>query len=164
MAKINSKQKGNRGELECVKILQSYFGEGFSRTPQSGAWGGGQNRQLRENMSLEQKITLVADIMTPPEFNFVIEHKNYEKIELWDLFNSSSNLFSWTEQVFGDADFVGKDPLLIMKFNRKQRIAMVTKKPKKYRFIFIDKKGTNWYCDWFENMLNENEQSFWISL
>ena len=163
MARINSKQKGNRNELECVKIFESYFGKGFARTPQSGGWSGGQNRMSREDMSIEQKLTLVSDIMTPPDFAFVLEHKAYEKMEFWDLFNDSSKLNEWVNQVSEDAFFVDREPMLIMKFNRKQRIVMVKTPLDKYQFIWKDQNNNNWYCDWFENVLNNTDNSFWFN-
>jgi len=151
---INSKQKGNRGELECVKILNERFEEGgFARVPSSGAWGGGQNRELRENMSIEQKLTLVADIMTPPEFCYIIEHKSYAEIDFWELFNESSDLNKWAEQVSGDADFVGKDPMLIMKFNRHKRLVMIRHQTPHVKFIWFDAQGRDWYCSWLEDLL-----------
>lgn len=158
MAGINSKLKGNRGELECTKILNERFGKGkkvFARVPSSGAWGGGQNRSSREDMSLEQRITLVADIMTPPEFKFVLEHKNYESMNFWSLFNSSSEINSWIEQVQGDADFVGKKPMLIMKFNQKKRLAMIQEQRDNYVFEW---KG--WYCYWLTDLLKEHDDFF----
>jgi len=157
MAKINSKKKGNRGELECVKILTENLGEGFARVPSSGAWGGGQNRELRENMSYEQKLTLVADIMAPPNFNFVLEHKFYEEASFWDLFNESSNLNEWIKQVSSDADFVEKDPMLIVKFNRHKRIVFIREKYNDYIFEW---KG--WFCFNFQTLL-DRDRSFWFS-
>lgn len=161
MPRINSKAKGNRGELECVKILTEKFGPGFARVPSSGAWGGGQNRTLREDMSIEQKITLVSDIMTPPEFRFVLEHKNYADISFWDLFNESSPLIEWTEQVSNDAEFVGKDPMLIMKFDRHKRIVMTKENTEKTKFTWIDVKGVVWYCSWFEDLLTLSTEWFY---
>jgi len=158
---VNSKKKGNRGELECVKILTKRFGEGFARVPSSGAWGGGQNRSKRENMSIEQKLTLVADIMTPPNFRFVLEHKNYEAASFWDLFNASSNFNEWTEQVVSDAQFVGKEPLLIMKFSRHQRIIMTQLKIP-FIFSWRDVAGRLWNCNYFDVILEE-ENKWWYN-
>ena len=161
MGKINSKKKGNRGELECVKLLTEVIGEGFARVPSSGAWAGGQNRERREDMSIEQKLTLVADIMTPPSFKFVLEHKNYESIDFWDLFNEGSKLNEWTEQVSGDAEFVGKHPMLIMKFNRHKRIVMTRFDfDGMYRFRWYDNKEREWYCSWFEDTLKVDKESW----
>jgi len=163
MAKINSKKKGNRGELECVKLLTEKLGEGFARVPSSGAWGGGKNRELRENMSYEQKLTLVADIMAPPDFNFVLEHKFYEEASFWDLFNESSNLNEWIKQVSSDAAFVEKAPMLIVKYNRHKRIVFIEEK---YESLREDKNPVftwkGWSCYNFETLL-DREEEFWFN-
>ncbi|RLD62129.1 MAG: hypothetical protein DRJ01_06670 [Bacteroidetes bacterium] len=156
MPKINSKKKGNRGELDCVKLLNEALGEGFARVPSSGAWGGGQNKEKRKDMSYEQKITLVADIMAPPKFNFVLEHKFYAEASFWDLFNDSSNLNEWIKQVEEDAEFVGKEPMLIVKYNRHKRIVLTKKLFKDYVFEW---KG--WYCGNFKELL-KNNRYFWF--
>jgi len=123
---INSKKKGNRGELELVHILEEKFGVGrFKRTHSSGAWTGGKNREGCENLPWEAKITLVSDLITPADFNFVIEHKFYADISFWELLSDKSNWNDWLNQVEGDADFVKKVPLLIIKYNRHDRIALV---------------------------------------
>ena len=154
--RINSKKKGNRNELECVKIFEKRFGKGFARVPSSGAWGGGANRASRENMSLEQKITLVSDIMAPPNFKFSIEHKAYEEGSFWDLFNEGSDLKKWFKQCSGDASFVGKEPMLIVKYNGKKRIFYIRKKIDNYIFE-ID----GWYCGWFEELLTLGDDFFY---
>lgn len=124
---INSKKKGNRGELELVHILEEKFGEGrFKRTPSSGAWTGGKNREGCENLPWEAKITLVSDLITPADFNFVIEHKFYADISFWELFSEKSNWNDWLNQVEQDADFVKKSPLLVIKYNRHERIALIS--------------------------------------
>ena len=122
----NSKKKGNRGENQLVHILEEAFGEGqFKRTPSSGAYTGGKNREGAENLPWEAKITLASDIITPSNFNFVIEHKFYAEANFWDLFSDKSNWNEWIEQVEGDAKFVNKVPLLIIKYNRHKRIALI---------------------------------------
>ena len=155
--KINSKKKGNRGELECVKLLTEALGDGFARVPSSGAWGGGQNRELRENMSYEQKLTLVADIMAPPNFNFVLEHKFYAEASFWDLFNDKSILNDWIKQVVSDSEFVEKKPMLIVKYNRHKRITFIKEKMPNYIFEW---KG--WFCYNFEDVLKK-EKEFWFN-
>lgn len=164
MPRINSKAKGRRGELDTCKILNDRFGYGkkiFSPTPQSGAWGGGQNREKREDMSLEQRIALVSDIMTPTNFKFVIENKNYAEFDFWNLFNERSEINDWTDQVTTDADSVGKNPLLIMKFNRHQRISMTRQSTKKEKFIWYDSRGRDWYCLLFDDLLKLSDEYFY---
>lgn len=158
MAKINSKQKGNRGERELVDILNSRFNcKAFKRCPSSGAYVGGSNRQLNEGLSEEAKITLASDIICPKDFSFVIEHKNYQKIEFWDLFNEKSELKSWMLQVEGDAKFVGKKPLLVVKTNYHERICFV--KDNFDGFIFQYK---DWYCGWLTDILKKENAFFGV--
>ena len=163
--KLNSKQKGNRGERELVKVLETRFGKGkFKRTPQSGAHVGGLNQEMNENLPWEAKITLVSDIITPSNFIFVLEHKYYEGANFWDLFNEKSELKDWLRQVELDASFVNKQPMLVCKYNRKQRIVYVKKYSKicwdfaKFSF-FLD--GKTWYCYWLEDLL-KLDNVFWM--
>lgn len=154
---IDSKAKGNRGELELVKIFEKKFGKGkFKRSPQSGAHVGGLNRELNENLSIEAKITLVSDIITPIDFAFVIEHKFYNKASFWDLFNEKSELNKWLEQVEGDAKFVNKKPMLVVKYNRKPRIAYVRLDDRSYVFEY-----RNWFCYLLEELL-KRDNNFWF--
>ncbi|MFW6233517.1 MAG: putative PDDEXK endonuclease, partial [Nanoarchaeota archaeon] len=124
--------------------------------PSSGAWSGGQNRERRKDMSFEQEITLVADIMSPPNFEFVLEHKAYNEASFWDLFNEKSDLNSWLKQVEEDAEFVEKIPMLIVKYNRKKRIAYTTKKINNPVFIY-----GKWYCAFFDDVL-KMDKSWWF--
>lgn len=122
----NSKKKGNRGENELVKILCENFGSGkFKRTPSSGAYTGGLNREKSENLPWEAKITLASDVITPSNFNFIIEHKFYESINFWNLFAEKPQWLEWIEQAEGDAAFINKEPLIIIKYNRHNRIAII---------------------------------------
>lgn len=158
--KINSKKKGNRNELEFVKILNSTIGEGkniFSRTPSSGAWGGGENRERREDMNIEAKISLVSDVITPIDFKFVLEHKAYNNVSFWDLFNKSSNFIDWTKQVESDAEFVNKLPMLIMKFDRKKRIVFI-----KDKFDYYIFEWNGWHCYWLNDLLEKQPKDYWF--
>jgi len=122
----NSKKKGNRGELELVHLLCEKFGEGrFKRTPSSGAHTGGKNQEAAKNLPWEAKITLVSDLITPSDFNFVVEHKFYADISFWELLSEKSNWNEWIDQVQHDASFVDKEPLLVIKYNRHDRIALI---------------------------------------
>ena len=165
MAKINSQRKGRSAERDVSKILNERFGDGkkvFSPTPSSGAWGGGQNRERRIDMSLEQKMTLVSDIMTPPDFRFILESKFYADISFWDLFNESSKLRDWIEQVVSDSSFVGKEPFLVMKFNRKPKIAMtkIDAPGKVFTFYY---KNESWHCYLFEDLLSFEREWWFLS-
>ncbi len=158
--RINSKQKGNTNEREFAKLMNLRFsshGESrvFRRTPMSGAFTGGQNRAAGESLTLEQKLAFASDIIAPVNFKFILEHKAYSEPNFWDLFNESSDINSWIKQVEGDADFVGKKPLIIVKYNNKKRIVYTKEKIEGYIFEF---KG--WYCIWLEEFLKLPEEFF----
>lgn len=156
MAKLNSKKKGNRGELECVHLLEDKFGKGrFKRSPSSGALTGGANREGSENLSIEAKITLASDIITPIDFRFVIEHKFYAEASFWDLFNESSILFDWFQQAEDDAKFVNKLPMLVVKYNYKQRIAYIQIDALAALPVFSVR---GWNCYWFDDLLQLNNE------
>ena len=160
---INQKKKGNRNELECAKLFNKRFGAGFARVPSSGAWSGGLNRMHRSDMSMEQKLTLVSDIMTPPDFRFTIEHKAYKSIKFWDLFSQKSYLNAWVDQVTSDADFVNRLPMIIMKFNNKPRIAMVNIEPENWGFCWKDVHGVKWYCHWLSEFFTFDD-NWWYEV
>lgn len=150
MGKIQSKKKGNRVELELAKIFEKRFGKGkFKRTPMSGAYTGGSNRELSENLSMEAKITLASDIITPINFRFTLESKGYESASFWDLFNKSSDIHQWFEQASNDASFVEKEPMIVVKYNRKKRIAYIREKNKQYIF-----EHDGWYCYQLKDLLD----------
>ena len=124
MKRLNSKKKGKRGENELANILNKKFGEGrFKRVPFSGAITGGKNRNANQNFEMKEAYT--SDIAAPADFNFVIEHKFYADISFWELLSEKSNWNEWINQVNGDADFVNKIPLLVIKYNRHDRIALI---------------------------------------
>ena len=154
--RINSKQKGNRAELECSKIFNNRFPDyTFKRVPQSGAIFGQSNKNNTEKIDEEIKTTLSGDIMCPLNFKFSIEHKAYEKAEFWDLFNESSNLHYWMGQCQIDADFAHKFPMLIVKFNNKKRLVFTHFKFGGYIF-----EHQNWYCYWLDDYLKNDDSHF----
>lgn len=149
MAKLQAKKKGNRGELELVHILNDRFGEKlFARAVSSGAWIGGNNRGRAETLTEEQQLAFASDIICPVNFRYVIEHKSYQKIDFWEMFSEKSNLYSWFSQVEGDAKFVKKLPMLVVKINNHKRIAFIKETVENYTF-----EVNNWNCLWLENLL-----------
>lgn len=125
---LNSKKKGSRGEKECKDIFNNRFKEIaiFSRTPGSGNYVGGANAYKAKNLSEEQLQMMTSDLFCNNiKFKFSIEHKFYAKIDFYDLFNKSSDLYKWYEQSVTDAKLLNKSPLLIVKTNQHKRIAFV---------------------------------------
>lgn len=155
---LNSKAKGNRGELELCKILDERFeGHSFKRVPASGAMFGGYNRKYASGIDEGITTALVGDIIVPPTFKFTIEHKSYQEISFWDLFNASSDLHSWMKQCEDDADFVNKKPMLIAKFNNRKRIVFVKDKIDGYVF-----EHQGWYCIWLEDFLTKQDDNYFF--
>ena len=163
---IQSKKKGNRGELELTHILNERFkGYTFARSVQSGAYIGQSNAYRANSMTEEQKLVFAGDIRVPINFKFTIEHKAYAEASFWDLFNESSDLHSWMKQAEHDAESVGKQPMLIVKYNNKKRIVYLKKN-------YVDSLGCSnletyayfshngWYCFWLEDLLKETDSFF----
>ncbi len=159
MAKINSKNKGSSNERELAKILNERFGEGlFRRNAYSGSLSGGQNRQYNMNLTETQKQSFSADIISPDEFLFTIEHKAYKNpFTVFDLVNKSSDILSFFKQVSEDAEYANRKPLLVIKYNRKERIAFIKEKPIENYIL----KTKGWYCYWFDDLL-KLENNFWF--
>lgn len=166
---INSKKKGNNNENECKKILNERF-EGvaiFQRTPNSGAFVGGQNFYRKEQLNEEQNLLFVGDLYcNRKDLKFTIEHKAYAEASFWDLFNESSDLHAWMQQAEHDAESVGKQPMLIVKYNNKKRIVYLKKD-------YIDSlegvsnidletvfSHNGWNCYWLEDLLKETDSFF----
>ena len=163
---IQSKKKGNRGELELVHILNERFeGHTFARSIQSGAYIGQSNAYRANSMTEEQKLVFAGDIRVPINFKFTIEHKAYAEASFWDLFNESSDLHSWMKQAEHDAESVGKQPMLIVKYNFHNRIVYLKKNyvdsldcSNLETYAFFEHNG--WYCFWLEDLLKETDGFF----
>lgn len=154
--KINSKQKGSNAEREASKIFTSRFPDHpFSRTFFSGAYTGGSNFGRADNMTDEQKLMVCGDIHSDLSFKFSIEHKFYAEASFWDLFNDSSDLHSWMEQAQHDADFIGKSPMLVVKYNNKKRIVYIHEKPSEPIF-----SHNGWNCYWLEDLFKQPDSFF----
>jgi len=155
---INQKKKGSRGELELVHIFNERFGGGFKRSANSGADTGKTNygKISQLNLDEEQIIDLSGDLITPRNFKFIIESKAYSSVDFWELFNRSSNLNSFVEQVEFDANKTKRQPLLIIKYNRKPRLAFLKEKIKD-KYIFEWKE---YYCYYLDALLEEDDKFF----
>lgn len=154
---INSKKKGNSNENECRKIFDERFSfTNFHRSPSSGAFVGGSNFYRKGQLNESQNLVFVGDIYcSRDDFKFTIEHKAYKEAFFWDLFNESSDLHSWFKQAQSDADSVGKQPMLIVKYNNKKRIVFIHQKP--FTEIFSHQ---GWNCYWLEDLLKQDNSFF----
>jgi len=112
-----SKNKGNRGETQVVKLLREYWGDNsFQRNLESGAAG-----TLLERRGAPKHVigALKGDIMTPENFPFCVEVKNYQSIDLFAIFRNPENndVEQWWKQCCDDAEAAQKIPMMFMKYN-----------------------------------------------
>lgn len=126
MARVNSKKKGNRGELAICKLLSEHFGEKFNRVPASGAIS--TIHQLQTNSAR----TLAGDLITPDNFKFSIENKYGYDIDLYNLFQSDNGdkrkFIDFIEQAKFDAQKVdGLLPMVIYTRTRKKPLVGFSK-------------------------------------
>lgn len=120
---VNGKAKGNTFERDISNKLSKRFEEytgiekSFRRNPDSGSFFGAKNFYRTKTHDLDN--ACFGDLMTPKDFKFTIECKNYKtaptlsaimkgKIKQWD---------EWLSQAEHDSQSASKKPLLIMKYN-----------------------------------------------
>lgn len=126
MPRVNSKKKGNRGELAICKILSDHFQQKFNRVPASGAIS--TIHQLQQNSAR----TLAGDIICPDNFNFSIENKYGYDIDLYSLFQKDNGdkrkFIDFIEQAKEDANkVVGISPMVIYTRTRKKPLVGFSK-------------------------------------
>ena len=114
----SSKDKGNAWELEVAKFLEEHFEGKFSRVPRSGAMFGGENAENAEGERSDVVEILSGDIITPKDFPFTIEAKNYDDFKFSHLLHGENKLLdSWLEDVQKDAELAKRLPLIMAKFS-----------------------------------------------
>ncbi len=104
---INSKAKGSEFELKTAKILSSWWGEEFHRTPMSGG------------LHWKADNRVAGDIVTPPDsvFPFSVECKKREGWTFDQVLKGTGEVESWWSQCLADAEGVGLKPMLIFAKN-----------------------------------------------
>jgi hypothetical protein len=122
--KINSKDKGRRGENTVVKTLIARFNKPFSRTIGSG------NRGSQVNLTEEAKQIFTGDLICPHSFIFCVEIKHgYYEIDLCNaLDGGNKTLDSFIAQATKDAGKINKKPLLCWKKDRCSCICFLKQK------------------------------------
>lgn len=125
---MNSKRKGNSFERAIAKLFTARFGIHFKRTPSSGAFVGGSNREKNQDLVEGAKMALSGDVsaMGDDSFAFSVELKSYsDEPKFHQIIQGESKILDkWLEQAEGDAAFVGKAPLLVFKLSRKGEYAV----------------------------------------
>ena len=158
MAKINSCAKGKNNERELKTLLNKRFPNNeFKRTIQSGAYLGKSNYGRSSSLTEEQQTVFLGDVFANG-FKFIIEHKAYKTpFNIFDFFNESSNINKWIEQVLLDSSRANKKPMLIVKFNMKQRIVFLNEPVVGLSPNFI---YNNWGCYWLSEVLTKEDDFF----
>ena len=115
----NSRTKGSTFERSIAKLLNDRFNTTeFSRTPGSGAFA--------STHTLPDHLKIYGDLITPQNFKYCIEcKKGYNNINLYSIYNYSSEFWSFLEQCEKDSHKCGKIPMLIFKQDRQPTLAVV---------------------------------------
>lgn len=113
---------GKGFEYDIRDILREKTGDqSFERVPSSGAYFGGAN-QVRAQTAREGLTEIMSgDLITPPDWRWVVECKNHEDVPYHQLFigDSCRIMEEFLDQINTDAKTTGKEPLLFVKLRRK---------------------------------------------
>lgn len=119
------KSKGNGFESLIAKKLSAALPINFIRSPGSGARIGGKNFATIGVMMGEEVMKLFnADVVPVNEtaagykFLFSVECKSYATPDNFtSLASGTANIFKWMEESIVDAAKIGREPILIFKWN-----------------------------------------------
>lgn len=131
MTKVNGKAKGNSYERSVSNKLSERFAaytgieKSFRRSSDSGSFFGASN-QKRIAQYDTSKATF-GDIITPDNFRFSIECKNYKTAPTFkSIMNGSVKQWDdWLKQASQDAVNSSKDLLLIVKYNNVEEFVFI---------------------------------------
>ncbi|WP_407303745.1 hypothetical protein [Acinetobacter sp.] len=120
------KAKGSGFESLIAKKLSAALPINFIRSPGSGARVGGKNFATIGAMMGEEALKLFnADVVPVNEaavglrFSFSIECKSYATADNFtSLVSGSANVFKWFEEAVIDSAKIGREPILVFKWNR----------------------------------------------
>lgn len=98
--RVNSKVKGNRGELMAAEWLKGWTGKEWRRVPQSGAYHVPLDWLNGDLFCLDKYF----------DFEFSVEVKSYKKV-------TPGLLDNFWGQAQADADRIGKHPMLMVRQN-----------------------------------------------
>lgn len=126
--RVNSKKKGSGFEGHIGKILgDNLTPMKFRRSQSSGAILGGVNERFMEHYSDDAKAMFIGDVVPTNEadvfrdlkwkLKFTLECKFYKSPDSIDHLFNNTKIKGWFEQAATDAAKIGKEPLLIFKFN-----------------------------------------------
>ena len=126
-----SKTKGSAFENDMSKLLNATYGtEQFARTPGSGAWMGRSNSAKKSGVAQEAQDTLRGDLITPKDFPYIIECKNYADSPAYHkiIQGPDAKLDGWLKEVEFDATEAELEPMLWFKTTRKGAYVAVKSK------------------------------------
>ena len=155
--KVDSKDKGGRGERELCKILAERFNKPFSKTLGSGnRWA--SVAQLPEHA----KQTLFGDICIPEGFLFTIEAKNGYQENISGIHQGMSDLDSFIEQSLKDAERTARKPLICWKRSRRPWLAFIrlVDATESLKGISIHICYRNWLIVLLDDLLKEDDSFF----
>ena len=144
MTKINSKAKGSSYERLIANLFSDKLAPlNFHRSMSSGAFLGGMNKHRTSKFSTDKAELLTGDIYSSDHnIRFNIECKNYkESIPFHHFFTETCIVKKWFAESKYDADAIGKEPMLIFKFNRTPTFVAMLKKE----------------CSWTNNVMLIND-------
>jgi Holliday junction resolvase len=109
MTRINSRDKGMRGEKQAIEWWQDWTGMDYKRSPASGG--------LRGHV-VDYTVGDIICVKKNYIFPLTIEVKNYKDINFEKLlYNVDSEVVKFWEQALDDAVRGEKMPMLLMRFN-----------------------------------------------
>lgn len=119
------KAKGSAFEAKVAKMLSAALPINFIKSPGSGARIGGKNFATIGAMMGEEAMKLFnADVVPVNEaavgkqFKFSVECKAYKSPDNFSLiFSGTANLWKWFEESVVDSAKIGREPVLIFKWN-----------------------------------------------
>ena len=118
--RVNSRAKGSAFERSLARTLNGRFGtKEFCRTPGSGAFA--------TTHTLPEHLSIGGDIITPKNFKFLIEcKKGYNReLQISEFFNEKSWITGVLYKILSESKNSNKEPLLIVKQDRKEELAIV---------------------------------------
>lgn len=130
---VDSRAKGRTAETKCKEELNKLTNERWERVPMSGA--------------LDPKHGLKGDLYIPPNNSsiYCVEVKHYKEDHLTSkiLTSKTSKLEEWWNQTIRESNQIGKEPLLIFKFDRSKWFAAYYSEEsyKSYKYITVNHLG-----------------------
>jgi hypothetical protein len=119
-----SKQKGNRYERRCAKLLSEFTGINFRKVPASGGFNKFGGQVVAEHV-------FSGDVICDKkEFLFSVEAKNQKTFSFVAMLKSpdTAKFTEWWRQCVEDAAKVDKLPMLIFKPDTQEDLIALTQK------------------------------------